>query len=105
MGAQTSKGTRIQFRKCSNWTNGSKIVYQFYICSSLDDRIHDRLHEQIALEMFKGKGSIVESHKEEAIINMVLIVTTQNKAMSQEDSKEKTSKTENPNKLDKRRKV
>jgi hypothetical protein len=55
--------------------------------------------------MFKGKGSIVESHKEEAIINMVLIVTTQNKAMSQEDSKEKTSKTENPNKLDKRRKV
>ncbi len=60
VGAQTSKGTITQFGNGSNRTNGSKIVYWCYICGSLDHMIHDCLHRQVALEMFKGKSSIAK---------------------------------------------
>ncbi len=89
MGAQTFKGIGIWARKGSNQTNGSKIIYWCYIYSSFDHRIHDCPHKQIAMEMFKGKGSIIELQKEKVVVNMALIMTSQSKAITQEDLKEK----------------
>jgi predicted GIY-YIG superfamily endonuclease len=48
------------------------------------------------MEMFKGKGSTVEPQKEKDVINMVLVVTTQSKAITQEDLKEKNLKNWKP---------
>jgi hypothetical protein len=41
------------------------------------------------MEMFKGKGSIIELQKEKVVVNMALIMTSQSKAITQEDLKEK----------------
>jgi hypothetical protein len=60
MGAQTSKGIGTYIGKGSNQTNGDKIIYRCYICSSFDHRIHDCPHGQVAMEMFKGKCSTIE---------------------------------------------
>jgi hypothetical protein len=43
--------------------------------------IHDCPHMQATLEMFKGKGSTLELYKEEATINVVLVMTTQSRIM------------------------
>jgi hypothetical protein len=105
VGAQIFKGTEIQSRKGSSRTNGGKVVYRCYICSSLDHRIHNCSHKQLTLEMFKRKNSIVELQKEKAAVNMVLIVTNHNKTMTHEDLKEKNLENQNLKELDRRGKV
>jgi hypothetical protein len=44
------------------------------------------------MEMFKGKGSTIELQKEKVVVNMVLVMTNQNKTITQEDLKEKNLK-------------
>ncbi len=55
--------------------------------------------------MFKRKNSIVELQKEKVVVNMVLIVTNQNKTMTHEDLKEKNLENQNLKELDGRGKV
>jgi hypothetical protein len=52
------------------------LVYRRFICNSLEHKIYDCPHRSVAQEMFRKKVSHVEPKKDEAIINLVLVVET-----------------------------
>ncbi len=52
------------------------IIYHCFICNSIQHKIYDYFHKDIAQAMFKEKAAMIAPKKDDVIIDMVLVVTT-----------------------------
>jgi hypothetical protein len=64
--AQQNKSTRNSYgqQQIQNQSNKvGPIVYQCFICNSLEHKIYDYPHHQVTQNMLKDKGTTIESNK------------------------------------------
>ncbi len=90
--AQTSGGIRNKSDNKGGHEKANKfgsIIYCCFICNSIEHKIYNCPHKDVAQVMFRKKVVTATPKKENVVVNMVLVVITCNQVLKNAVFKEK----------------